>query len=234
MQHSTTLHQASEWPVLLLNNTYIILIRSDHHRFMISFLGGWLQVFFLFNPFLGGVVGVMGFISWAKMTTWRVRFFWTFLLAHQAPWTESNLATIKRTSTFSPLLNPFMEIKDIIASQEFAYFCETLKHFFPFMKMIWWGHVILRQVLFEFSVKRVEDEKNIKNHRSNSPKPHRRGLRSLVLPPPPPSSPQSSTTTGRLVLTAQPSNPSNRRSRRANNSGTDLPPLEPSFSTRFT
>lgn len=83
MQHSTTLHPASEWPVLLLNNTYIILIRSDHHRFMISFLGGWLQVFFLFNPFLGGVVGVMGFISWAKMTTWR---FWRFFSAHQAPW----------------------------------------------------------------------------------------------------------------------------------------------------
>ena len=213
MQHSTTLHQASEWPVLLLNNTYIILIRSDHHRFMISFLGGWLQVFFLFNPFFGGGGWCYGILFLEQK--WPPDVSGGFFSPHQAPWTSA-------AESFHG------SIKDIIASQEFVNLRDSESFFH-----LWRWYLMILSSCGKCFLSSLSKSWGWKNQR-----PFPRSLideaASLVLPLPPPSSPQSSTTTGRLVLTAQPSNPSNRRSRRANNSGTDLPPLEPSFSTRFT
>lgn len=147
MQHSTTLHPASEWPVLLLNNTYIILIRSDHHRFMISFLGGWLQVFFLFNPFLGGEVGVMGFYFLTKMTTWR---FWRFFFPSPSSLDFSSwiLSWKSRTS---------LHHRNLLI-------CETLNHFSIYEDDIWWSCHLAASAFWVLCQKSW----GWKNHRSNS------------------------------------------------------------------
>ena len=211
MQHSTTLHPASEWPVLLLILTSFLSEVTITDSWSVSW--GLAPSFLFVQPFFGGwgwCYGILFLDQNDHLTFLEVFFPLTKLLGLQQ-------------------LNPFMEIKDIIASQEFVNLRDSESFFH-----LWRWYLMILSSCGKCFLSSLSKELRMEKSQALPPKPHRRGLRSLVLPLPPPSSPQSSTTTGRLVLTAQPSNPSNRRSRRANNSGTDLPPLEPSFSTRFT
>lgn len=212
MQHSTTLHPASEWPVLLLILTSFLSEVTITDSWSVSWGAG--SKFSFCSTLFGGGGWSYGILFLEQK--WPPDVSGGFFSPHQAPWTSAAESWA-------------MEIKDIIASQEFVNLRDSESFFH-----LWRWYLMILSSCGKCFLSSLSKELRMEKSQALPPKPHRRGLRSLVLPLPPPSSPQSSTTTGRLVLTAQPSNPSNRRSRRANNSGTDLPPLEPSFSTRFT